>query len=329
MRRMVSVAPNSQPRRVGTMYTRRCTSTTVPRSGGVKPHTQLARRGLRSSRRAIMRKGRRSCGGPVVLAAPLPRRQHEARILRAAEAAVVARQRAEVVAVLHVHVVAQDDAAVSEVGAQLEKIILRPADQLDPERHHLHVATRAGNRDGVLAKAALDLDDAEHELRVESGAGRLVLDRAQQLEADLAVGNALLESLFHRRQPAVGVFLGPEMHRRGGARGDLGGKPRTHAVRERLVFLLAGERDGRGSDQRGDEQRSHSSFFRSSGTISASGTSTAFSSRRPLYSAFPTRRSESTIRWGMPIRSISAKSTPGRSSRSSSRTSTFAAWSSA
>jgi hypothetical protein len=37
MSRIASVAPKIQPRRAGTMYTRRCTSTTVPRSGGVKP----------------------------------------------------------------------------------------------------------------------------------------------------------------------------------------------------------------------------------------------------------------------------------------------------
>src|SRR5947207_5781798 len=135
MSRMVSVAPNSQPSRVGTMYTRRCTSTTVPRSGGVKPHTQLASRGLRSRRRAIMGKGPRSRGRPVVLPASLPRREHQARILGAAEAAVVARQRAEVVAVLLVDVVAQDGAAVGEVGAQVEEVVPRLADQLHPEGH--------------------------------------------------------------------------------------------------------------------------------------------------------------------------------------------------
>ena len=55
----------------------------------------------------------------------------------------------------------------------------------------------------------------------------------------------------------------------------------------------------------------------------ASGRSCGLSSRRPLYSTLPAARprSPSTTRCGMPISSMSANSTPGRSSRSSSSTS--------
>src|SRR5262245_31048528 len=269
-----------------------------------------------------MRKGPHSCGGPVVFPAALPGREHQARVLRAAEAAVVAHERAKIIAVLLVDVVAQDGAAVGDVGAQVEEVVLRRADQLDPERHDLHVAARSRGRHRVLAEGALHLDHAEHQLRVETRARRFGLDGAQQLEALLAVGDALLEALVHRFQPAPRVVLGAEVHPRRGAGGHLRGKPLADAVGEGLVLLLARQRSRRGDDERGEEQSVHASFWR----ISANVTSDGFTSRRPLYSYLSApRRSESTTRCGMPIRSMSANRTPGRSSRSSSSTSIFSA----
>src|SRR6266446_10934231 len=97
-------------------------------------------RGLRSRRApitrlwtALVRCGPHSCGGPVVLPAALPGREHEIRILRSSEAAVIAAERAEVVALFHVQIVPQDGAAVREIGAHVEEIVLRLADQLQPE----------------------------------------------------------------------------------------------------------------------------------------------------------------------------------------------------
>jgi hypothetical protein len=52
-----------------------------------------------------------------------------------------------------------------------------------PERHDLHEAACAGARNGVFAKVAFGLDEAEHKLRVEAGAGRLVLHRDQEVAA--------------------------------------------------------------------------------------------------------------------------------------------------
>src|SRR4029077_20496834 len=105
------------------------------------------------------RAARRSYGGPIVLPAPAPRRQHEVWILRLSQRTVVAAERAVIVAALHVQIEAQDGAAVGEVGAQVKEIVARLADQLQPDRHHLHVAARAGARDCIFAEAALDLDD--------------------------------------------------------------------------------------------------------------------------------------------------------------------------
>ena len=90
---------------------------------------------------------------------------HGRRIFGAAEAAVVAAERAIDVAFFDVEVVAQDRASVAQVRAQLEQVLVRRADQPHPERHHLHEAARVGHRDRVLAEIALVMDHAEHELR--------------------------------------------------------------------------------------------------------------------------------------------------------------------
>src|SRR5258708_28398868 len=215
-----SVMPNSQPSRAGTMYTRRCTSTTVPRSGGVKPYSQLAIRGFLSSSVPIMGYGGRSCGGPLVLAAPAPRGEHHARVLGVAEAAVIAAERAEIVAFLHIQIVTQDDAAVAQVGAQVKQIVGRAAEELRPEGHHLHVAARSGGRHRVFAKRALHFEHTEHQLWIEPGARRLVVNRAQKLDALLSIRHPLRQAPLHVVQPAVRILGGAEGKRRHRLVGD-------------------------------------------------------------------------------------------------------------
>src|SRR5687768_10127497 len=56
-----------------------------------------------------------------------PRLQHAVGVRRAAEATVVAAERAEKVAVLDVEIVAQDRAAVAQVGAQVKEVLIRIA----------------------------------------------------------------------------------------------------------------------------------------------------------------------------------------------------------
>ena len=85
---------------------------------------------------------------------------------------------------LAVEVVAQDRAAVAQVGA-LRGRGSGPGspDLLHPERHHLHVAARARPRHRVLAELALDVDHREHELRIEARAHRLVAHEREELRA--------------------------------------------------------------------------------------------------------------------------------------------------
>jgi len=172
-----------------------------------------------------------------------PRAHHEVGILRPAKAAVVAPERAVEVAFFLVEIVAQDDAAKAQVGAQVEQVVVAAADQLGPERHHLHVAHRPGGRHRVLAEVALDLDHAQHELRVEARALCFVVHRDQEFLAPQPVRDAGREALGHGHQPVPGVRLVVEREK---GRGFVGNRPvqrGPHACREGLVSLRAGAGD--------------------------------------------------------------------------------------
>ena len=99
-------------------------------------------------------------------------------------------------------VVAQDHAAEAQVGLQVEQARrIAVADHPGPERHHLHVATRAGAADGVLAEAALHLDQPQHQGRLQPGACAFVPQRLQELEPGVGLGLVALEPLGHRALP--------------------------------------------------------------------------------------------------------------------------------
>src|SRR5690606_32881776 len=131
-------------------------------------------RGRPSAGARARQPGLRALGrGPVAPA--IPRAAHRRWIARLPEAAVVAPQRAVEVAALDVEIVAQDRAAVAQVGAHVEEArVVAVADQARPERHDLHQAAGTGRRDRVLPEVALDLDQAEHERGIETGALGLV-----------------------------------------------------------------------------------------------------------------------------------------------------------
>jgi len=172
-----------------------------------------------------------------------PRAHHEVGILRPAKAAVVAPERAVEVAFFLVEIVAQDDAAKAQVGAQVEQVVVAAADQLGPERHHLHVAHCPGARHRVLAEVALDLDHAQHELRVEARALCFVVHRDQEFLAPQAIGDAGREALRHCGQPAPRFRLVVKREER---RGFVGNRPvqrGPHACREGLIGLRAGASD--------------------------------------------------------------------------------------
>ena len=85
------------------------------------------------------------------------------------------------------------------------------------------------------------LDDGRIQLRVEARARRLVLHRAQQLEALLAVGDAPFQALVHLREPALAVGRGAEVHGRGRAVGDLLSGTSDQLFYRRIGDLLTGQ----------------------------------------------------------------------------------------
>src|SRR5436190_5314836 len=272
-------------------------------------------------------------------------RRHDAgRIFGATEAAVVAAESAIDVALLDVEIVPQDDAAIAEVGSQVEEVVVAATDERGPERHHLHVSARARRRDRVFAECAFVLDHAEHELRIESGARRFVMHGGEKFFTRAAVAHFRREPARHLVHPGsqVGPVAVIDRHRlirdRGGQHGDDG-------RREPLLGLRAGaggqgcegERNGcrhAGKSSASAEKRHAESFLRMKVPMSVTGTKVAPAPAsvppRAWYSTLPSLRPRSPIvmRCGIPINSISANITPGRSPRSSSSTSTPAASSS-
>src|SRR5690606_7513952 len=68
---------------------------------------------------------------------------HEVRVVSLAEAAVVSAEGALHVAFLHIEVVLEDSATEAQVRVDNEKVVVGPADFVQPERHDLHEAARA------------------------------------------------------------------------------------------------------------------------------------------------------------------------------------------
>jgi len=94
------------------------------------------------------------------------------------QAAVVTTECPIEVALFDIQIVAQDGAAVAQIGSQVKQVVIVAADQPDPEGHDLHEAPGACGRDGVFLETAFDLDQTENKLRVESGAGGFVMHGA-------------------------------------------------------------------------------------------------------------------------------------------------------
>src|SRR6218665_374684 len=97
-------------------------------------------------------------------------------------AAVITPQGHEQIPLLAVEIVAQDHAAKAQIGLHVKQLARIPVtDHARPERHHLHVATRAYAGHGKLAKPAFNLDQPEHQRRIQPGALALIPQRLQEI----------------------------------------------------------------------------------------------------------------------------------------------------
>ena len=172
----------------------------------------------------------------------LPCGEDRVGILGAATAAVVAAQREEQVAFLDVQIVAQDHATHAQVGAHVEQCAgVSVADQARPERHDLHIATRAGTAHGIFLEAGFDRDEAQDQLRVETCAQCFIVHGLEKFDAASIIGLvARRQPIRHRSQP-VGLFhrVSESWLRRRTIRAHCPGKHGAHRVRQRFIFLRA------------------------------------------------------------------------------------------
>ncbi len=100
----------------------------------------------------------------------------------------------------------QDRDAVAQVGAQVKQIMLRCANDLDPEWHDLHIALRRRTRNGVFAKSTFHFNQTEHHFRVKAGTYRFVMQRIQKVAPIFCVGNTPLQAARHLGQPGFNLW---------------------------------------------------------------------------------------------------------------------------
>ena len=74
-------------------------------------------------------------------------------------------------------------------------------DQPCPERHDLHVAARANRTDCILAERAFNLDQAQHQRYIETGAPALVPGRLQEFPSGVEVRLAAAQPEDHGAHP--------------------------------------------------------------------------------------------------------------------------------
>lgn len=140
------------------------------------------------------------------LPAVAPRAQNGIRILIAAEAAVKAGKRADDVAFFKVAVMAQNGAAVTQVGADVEQVVRRFADVVFPKRHNLHQTARADAADRILAERAFHLNQPQHNLCIQTGPAAFILDIDQQPAPLLLIGDEPCQTCRHGGQPTFALF---------------------------------------------------------------------------------------------------------------------------
>ena len=128
------------------------------------------------------------------------------------------------------------------------------ADLPHPERHDLHESERARAGNGVFAKVAFVLDEAEHELRIEPGAGCFVLNCHQEVAACGPVRHFRCETRRHVGQPCQPFAVGREDEMRGGIVADRAMERILHVRRERFLDLISGAR--RQADEH-EQDRAH------------------------------------------------------------------------
>ncbi|MNT51444.1 hypothetical protein D3C72_1884090 [compost metagenome] len=139
------------------------------------------------------------------------------------------------------------------------------ADDARPEWHHLHVAARAGQRDGVFAEGRLDLDQAQHEGRFQARAARFIPYGFQEFRAQLGVRQLALQARRHLRQPLLIALQVGGRGKFGLRRAFVANRMRqgqADGVGQRLLLLVAGLRQGSAGQAGGQRERASRFTYR-------------------------------------------------------------------
>ena len=101
---------------------------------------------------------------------------------------------------------AQDRAAVTQVGGGVQQVVAGTADLVLPERHDLHQPARVGDRDRIAVEVTLDLDDCQDQVGRQADARRFHVHELERLRALFRVRQLVgRKAPRHVREPDFGV----------------------------------------------------------------------------------------------------------------------------
>ena len=109
------------------------------------------------------------------------------------------------VAIFHIQIVLQDRAAEAEIGSDVNKVVIRSADFIKPERHDLHQPASSGDRNGVAIEVAFDIDDSEDQFGCDLGARRLMMHALQNCDSFFGILYLSRKPAGHIVQPDLGI----------------------------------------------------------------------------------------------------------------------------
>lgn len=147
---------------------------------------------------------------------------------------------------------AQNRAAVTQVGTDVEQVVRRFADVVFPKRHNLHQAARTDSADCILAERAFHLNQPQHNLRIQTGPTAFILDIDQQPAPLLLIGDKPCQTYRHGGQPTFALFRIVKHQPRRIYAADRAPHHGSHIVGKRFFTLRAG------LCQRAEQQRAGS-----------------------------------------------------------------------
>ena len=87
----------------------------------------------------------------------------------------------------------------------MNKVVIRPADFIEPERHDLHQSASSGNRNGVAIEVAFDIDNGEDQFGRNLDARCLMMHALQNRDSFFGILYLPRKPAGHIVQPDLGI----------------------------------------------------------------------------------------------------------------------------